>query len=421
MNLLDQAFIKAYTQRGAASTAVPLPAARPVLREEAVASQPDPKAAAGAAKASLDSVLAAVSEPPTKRLTPVPPSPPGKPPGTVADRPGVSAGSVPAFLRAGSTTKKRAGKEKDSATPAPTLGGTGLVGSVHRVDRGRASATNSAAESGHIPSPHLSLVAPELGDETAATSAEGPTGAEAAQSGRAGTGGEAFRPLLQVDRFTWPRPCSRLVTAAAGELDRLSDELLAVQARGQKVLAIAGCRRGEGSTTVLLCTARRLAERGLRVVMVDADLADPQLARRLGVLPQFGWESAWAGRLPLAEVVIESAENRLALLPLREASAAVGPWGDGKAIIAENIDTLRANFDLVLVDLGPLEDPAVIGGSFGREVSRRLDGVILVQNVRLAARERLAEVQRRLAAAGIAQAGIVENLVRPACTRPTGS
>ena len=34
---------------------------------------------------------------------------------------------------------------------------------------------------------------------------------------------------------------------------------------------------------------RRLAERGIKSVLVDADLTRPRLAKRLGVQPQFGW------------------------------------------------------------------------------------------------------------------------------------
>ena len=98
-----------------------------------------------------------------------------------------------------------------------------------------------------------------------------------------------FKPAWQVDRFTWPRICRRLVARAAEEFNRLADALLAANARGQKALAIAGCCRGEGATTLLLCAARRLAERGIKLILVNADLNRPRLAKRLGVQPQSGW------------------------------------------------------------------------------------------------------------------------------------
>ena len=63
---------------------------------------------------------------------------------------------------------------------------------------------------------------------------------------------QPFKSGWQVDQFTWPRLCRRLIARAAGELDRLADALLAANSQGQKVLAVAGCRRGEGATTLLL-------------------------------------------------------------------------------------------------------------------------------------------------------------------------
>ena len=95
-----------------------------------------------------------------------------------------------------------------------------------------------------------------------------------------------FKPAWEVDHFTWPRLCRRLIARAAEELDRLADALLAANSQGRKVLAMAGCRRGEGATTLLLCAARRLAERGIKPVLVDADLGRPRLAKRLGVQPR---------------------------------------------------------------------------------------------------------------------------------------
>jgi Mrp family chromosome partitioning ATPase len=373
-----------------------------------------------ASKASWESVLSALSRPPSSRNCVAPLA--RRPAEAIAPAEIPATGDKPAMSKASAAV----GILPDSAAePAPAeygyerarlpLTDPGLPEADYRLD-----APLAQSDSEPVAPPHWNIIAPEFGDETA----DAPSGTADSLVKLAGSeGGGGFRPLLQVDHFTWPKACQRLMTTAAAEFEQLTNELMAARERGQKVLAIAGCRRGEGSTTMLLCAAKRLSERGLRVVMVDGDLVEPQLARRLGVLPQFGWESVLAGPLPLAEVLIESAETGLALLPLREPFVPASPWPEGKGVVAESLGTLGANFDLTLVDLGPLEDPATIGGSVGREIGRQLDGVILVQSVRMAARERLAEAQRRLAAAGIAQAGIIENFVhgRPACTKPTGS
>lgn len=95
---------------------------------------------------------------------------------------------------------------------------------------------------------------------------------------------QQFRPAWQVDHFSWPKLCRRLIARAGEELDRLADAMLEVHKQGNRVLGIAGCHRGEGATTLLLCAARRLAERGQKTVLVDADLTRPRLAKRLGLI-----------------------------------------------------------------------------------------------------------------------------------------
>ena len=160
-----------------------------------------------------------------------------------------------------------------------------------------------------------------------------------------------------MDHFTWPRVCRRLIARAAEELDRLADALLAANNQGQKVLAIAGCRRGEGATTLLLCAARRLAERGVKPVLVDADLGRPRLAKRLGVQPQIGWDETTEeeGR-SLDQAIVEATANNVALLPAREPPAECGrPAGDPSRLAA-CLEILQNHYDMVLVDLGPLED-----------------------------------------------------------------
>ncbi len=218
--------------------------------------------------------------------------------------------------------------------------------------------------------------------------------------------------MLQVDQFAWPAVCSRLGELAADELDRLTDGLVAVTARGEKVVAIGGCRRGEGATTLLLCAGRRLAQRGLKVVMADANLADPGVASRLGLLPECGWEDVLAGRLPLEEAVIESTGDRLAVLPVGRSSHDAGDASEDETRLAESLRTLATHYDLVLLDPGPLEELGAAGASLARGIGKRLDAIALVHNGHVTPSEDLDEVRRSLAEAQIVQVGVVENFVR---------
>jgi Mrp family chromosome partitioning ATPase len=222
----------------------------------------------------------------------------------------------------------------------------------------------------------------------------------------AATARREFRPAWQVEQFTWPRVCRRLIARAAEELDRLADALLGAHAQGRTVLAMAGCRRDEGATTLLLCTARRLAERGAKVVLVDADLARPRLAKRLGVQAQLGWNQTSPAEDPsLDQAVVEAATNNLALVPARElADESDRPAGD-PARLASCLGELREHYDLVLVDPGPL-DSARLSQSAGA-----IDAVVLVHNRRITSEDQRIAVEGQLAVAGLAVVGIIENFV----------
>ncbi len=223
---------------------------------------------------------------------------------------------------------------------------------------------------------------------------------------------EPFQPAWQVDQFTWPRVCRRLTSRAAGEWDRLADALLAANAKGRKVLAIAGCRQGEGATTLLLCAARRLAERGVKTALVDADLSRPRLAKRLGVQPQLGWnEISNEEANNLNQAVVETTDGNLALLAVRETvegnDNAAGDWSQWTACIEQ----LRNHYEMILVDLGPLENsiPADYAPPWATEGN--IDALLLVHNRRVTSEKNLNEMQRRLTEADINVAGMIENFV----------
>ncbi len=221
----------------------------------------------------------------------------------------------------------------------------------------------------------------------------------------------AFKPAWQVERFTWPKVCRAADGQGAEEWDRLCDALLATAARGQKVLAIAGCHRGEGATTLLLCAASRLAQRGIKTVLVDADPDRPRLAKRLGVQPQAGWDETSAEDAGgLGRAIVEAADG-LAVLPLREPLPQSGRKPLDWPRLAEAFDALRDHYEIALVDLGPLEDADSCAQTGTVPVSRGIDALLLVCNRRLTSDQQLSETQRRLSAAGITLAGLIENFV----------
>jgi Mrp family chromosome partitioning ATPase len=221
-----------------------------------------------------------------------------------------------------------------------------------------------------------------------------------------------FKPMLQVDRYIWPPVCIRLISTATAELSSIVEAITATKDQGIKTLTIAGCRRGEGGTTLLLCVARGLAERGLRVAIVDADLADPQIAGRLGLQPQFGWDTVLDGLLPLSEVVIEAADNRVGLLPLHEPLVARKELAIQRSTLTDACKTLAATYDLVLIDIGSLED--FLGyQSSGKKTISPLEAAIIVQDDRATSADDLKEMENRLSLAGIQPLGVVQNLVQP--------
>jgi Mrp family chromosome partitioning ATPase len=215
-----------------------------------------------------------------------------------------------------------------------------------------------------------------------------------------------WQPLLQVDRVVWPSIHNRLQTSAPAAIEQLTAGLLSICKSGSKILGLASCAGGEGVTTLLLAAARKLLKQGQKVVLVDANWNNPQLAQSLGLLPQIGWEETLSDGLPLEEVVIESLDDGLAVLPIREQTTTT----IDRAKIAASLDILAREFDVVLVDLGPLARHGDEDVSW-HEATAEMDAVILVQNVRTTTPNRLAAVRERLAECNVRHAGTIQNFV----------
>jgi Mrp family chromosome partitioning ATPase len=158
---------------------------------------------------------------------------------------------------------------------------------------------------------------------------------------------------------------------------------------------------------------------GVRTVVVDADIRRPELASRLGVMPQCGWEDVLSGKTQLNETLIESVEDGLTLLPLNDhgdtRSASISPDLDHHQAahtlvgLAPILDDLRACFDLVLIDCGPLSSSDESAGPLSSEHRTLVDTTVLVEDVRLTSPSDIVLACGKLDTAGILCVGIVEN------------
>lgn len=215
------------------------------------------------------------------------------------------------------------------------------------------------------------------------------------------------RAAFEVDRFLWPELCQRLMAAASWS--EASRELAAASREGQQVFVIASQQRGEGRSTLALCLAQRLAEKKLRVTLVDADFHRPQLARSLKLLPATTWDEVLRGNLSLTESWIESVEDGVTLLPLKDGADTTGLIGNPR--LKELFSLLRRLSDVVLIDAGSLEDfsdrevLALLGGT------AQVDGAIIVRDVRKTGVKDLDQAPKCLDALGIARVDVVENFV----------
>jgi Mrp family chromosome partitioning ATPase len=217
-----------------------------------------------------------------------------------------------------------------------------------------------------------------------------------------------FKPSFEVDAFRWSAVCDELVERYATCLRPVQQTLVAADDAGRSLIGVGGVAAGAGATTLVASLARLLVEAGKTVAIVDADFAAAGLAESLGLAVEIGWEDVLAGRVPLAEAVVHSIADRIAIVPLRSGGAAAAAGLDSiHASVTAGV--LRYHYDMVLFDLGALAEPARAATASRVARQCRLDGLILAAGPHrtLAANpQRLMQTAPELAAICL---GVVEN------------
>jgi Mrp family chromosome partitioning ATPase len=214
----------------------------------------------------------------------------------------------------------------------------------------------------------------------------------------------AIRPQLVVDRFLWPEVCDTLYRELHGGPNKCGQW---IDFSKHRAVAFAATDPGAGASTALLLAARHRAA-GNRATILDANFAHPGLADMLSVVASHGWVAAQRGKLPLEEVLIESNEDQIVLVPLAgcgreklnlEKSSALTP-------IMRSLQHLN---DLLLVDAGPLDSAATRTAFQSVYEAAELDGVFLICDRRTTTPQEVIGLVRELKSSGIAVLGTIEN------------
>lgn len=220
----------------------------------------------------------------------------------------------------------------------------------------------------------------------------------------------SFQPVFEVDAFRWPESVCGLLGSHESLLSPVVEQLATACEAGRSMIGIAGLRSGVGCSTVLMCLARLLAETGKSVTMVDGNFATCTLAKSLGIEFEIGWEDVLAGRVPLAESVVSSINDKISLLPL---SGSQTTASDLLASIQTSVSAgvLRYHYDVVLFDLGsPGQEPQLTAVRNLLEHCR-IDASILVADSSATDAESGQTIDRLMSLLGSSCLGLIGNSI----------
>src|SRR6516162_7090455 len=124
---------------------------------------------------------------------------------------------------------------------------------------------------------------------------------------------------------------------------------------GSKVLAFTASLPNEGKSTAAMALAQSIANVGGRVVVLDADLRNPGLSRKLIPEAKVGLLEVLANRVRLEDALCVDPDTRLAFLPAvvneRIAYSSEVLASAGTKILFER---LRQSYKYIIIDLPPL-------------------------------------------------------------------
>lgn len=160
---------------------------------------------------------------------------------------------------------------------------------------------------------------------------------------------------------------------------------------GCKIIGVTSALRGEGKSTTSVNIAYTMAQTGKRVLLLEADLRLPSIAKRLQISPRPGVSNLLVGQCSGNDVVQESGLLR----NLRVITAGDVPPNPAELLGSKQMEmvikAMADVFDVIIIDLPPINivSDALI-------VSKLLSGMVVVVRQDYCSQSDLAEVVRQL-------------------------
>lgn len=157
-------------------------------------------------------------------------------------------------------------------------------------------------------------------------------------------------PDVQVESYVVDRPESsyaeayRIAWFAAKH---------AANAPDPQVLVITSSVPEEGKSLTALSMARTVSGLGLKTILIDADLRRASIASKLGIQPEQTIAKVLTGEIALADAVIRDPISNLDVLPGIPSNRRVVDLLRVSDQLRAMIETLRQNYDIIIIDSPP--------------------------------------------------------------------
>ncbi len=177
--------------------------------------------------------------------------------------------------------------------------------------------------------------------------------------------------------------------------------------RNIRMVGVTSSTQGEGKSTAVTIFARTLADLGLKVLVVDADMRLPMQSRYVGIEQGEGLSSLLSDSSLSASELIQTVADNFDILP-----SGPKPPDPAKLLNSnrcqEVVDEVRdlSGYDIVLWDAPPclmLSDPILLG--------EKLDGILFLVGLGKVNRELAPQACRRIKATGVDVLGLICNQV----------